>query len=359
MASKTAKKRPASQEMIDSCFAKAVAEGDIVNFKFLFIPYSPVRANSVEDVHVPRYAYLRPTDTSGVAYKNALDLVARPEMRAHLKAQLDKAGPPQYPAELLLMLADNAVRLGKYSAAAQAYELLRIRRRMRDEFLDAAEDALDAGDIKTAVRGYVIASGLDYDYSAFPEPLPQVPDFQATALQLHADYPQRPEDSVALQQPAQQLRTGLDYLLINPELSARLEARSFDTQLAFFVELVHQRDANWADFAKRYVDTCAFVTDFGKRMEAERSERPAGSPLAAELDKLKGADEPRQIPARLLGREIPEGTWWQYLKELAYQHPAAVLFVSRQVVSADLEIILPRFMGGSPLPAALGILPPA
>lgn len=357
MATKTAAKRPASQEMIDSCFAKAVAEGDIVNFRFLFLPYSPLRANSLEDIHLPRYTYLRASDTTSAAFKNALALVTRTDIRAHIMAQLGKAGPPQFPAEPLVLLADNAVRLGKYSAAAQAYELLRIRRKMREKFLLAAEDALNGGDIPTAVKGYLIAGGLDYDYSAFPEPLPEVPDFQATALVLHADYPQRPEDSVALQQPEQHLRTALDYLLINPELAARLEGRPFETQLAFFAELVHQRDPNWRAFVQRYHDTCAFVTEFGKRIEAEQAEKPAGAAIVAELDGLKTADEPRQIPARLLGREISEGTWWQYLKELAYQHPASVLFVSRQAVSADLEVILPRFLGGSPLPAALGLIP--
>lgn len=78
----------------------------------------------------------------------------------------------------------------------------RIRRRMREEYLDAADDALAAGDIKTAVRGYVIGAGLDYDYASFPEPLPLIADFQAKALTLHADYPQRPEDSVSLQAPS-------------------------------------------------------------------------------------------------------------------------------------------------------------
>lgn len=354
MATKTAPKRAAAQDMIDGCFAKAVADGDIVNFKFLFMPSSPLRAESTEDVHTPKYAYLRPTDTNTVAYKNALDRVSKPDMRKHIEAQLVKKGPAQYPAALLIPLADNAVRLGKYSAAAQAYELLRIRRRMREEYLDAADDALTAGDIPTAVRGFLIGAGLDYDYSAFPEPLPQVADFQASALVLHADYPQRPEDSLSLQAPEQHLRTGLDYLLITPELSGRLESLPFETRLAFFVELVKQRDPRWAEFVKRYHEACALVTDFGQRLDRQKTERGKES-LAEEVQDVQGSGDPRAISAKLLGRTIEDGAWWQYLKELAYEHPAAALFVSRQQITPDVEIIMPRYLSGSPLVDALGL----
>ena len=354
MATKSAAKRPAAQEMTDACFAKAVADGDIVNFRFLFAPFSPLRKESSEDVHTPKYTYVRPADTSSLLYKNALDLVSRPEMRAHTQAQLDKKGPAQLPAPLLLMLGDNAVRLGKYSAAAQAYELLRIRRRMREEYLDGADDALARGDIRTAVRGYLIGAGLDYDYSAFPEPLPQVPDFQATALVMHADYPRTPEDSIALQAPDQHLRIGLDYLLITPELSARLEQHPLDTRGAFFVELVHQRDAQWGAFVKRYHEACELVLEFGKRLEREKSKKGRET-LAQEVQDAQTAGDAREISARLLGRAIPEGAWWQYVKELAYEHPAAALFVARQQITPDLEIIMPRFLSGSPQVSGLGL----
>ena len=355
MATKTIAKKAASQEMIDGCFAKAVAEGDLVNFRFLFTPSSPLRAESSEDIHTPKYSYLRPSDTGGILYKNALDKVGAPSVRAHISAQLARKGPAQYPAELLVPLADNAVRLGKLGAAAQAYELLRIRRRMREEFLDGADFALAQGDIKTAVRGYLIGAGLDYDYAAFPEPLPQVADFQTRALGLHADYPQRPEDSLPLQAPEQHLRVALDYLLIDPELAARLEGRSIEVRVAFFKELVLQRDPAWANFVKRYKDACALLIEYGQRLQRQASENAGNAALAKELAEQSGLDEPRKVPANLLGREIEDGAWWQYLKELAYQHPAAALFVARQAVSPDLEIIMPRYAAGSPLVEALGL----
>jgi hypothetical protein len=352
MATKTPTKKPAGQDMIDACFAKAVADGDIVNFRFLFISYSPLRAASLEDIHSPKYDYLRPKDTGNVLYKNALELVGRGDMRAHITKQLEKQGPAQLPAPLLMMLADNAVRLGKYTAAAQAYELLRVRRRMREEYLDGADEALGKGDIRTAVRGYLIGAGLDYDYAAFPEPLPQVPDYQAKALVLHADYPEKPEDSIALQQPEQHLRIALDFLLIDPELSARLNDVAFETRLAFLVELVRQQDPNWGEFAKRFKDTCTLVIEHAKALEQQKN---AGA-LAQEVEQIQSEWKPEEIPSRLLGRVITDGEWWQYIKELAYEHPASILFVARQALSPSVEIVLPRYLHGSPLPGALGLL---
>lgn len=355
MATKTIAKKPATQEMIGACFAKAVADGDVVNFRFLFVPNSPLRNETTEDIETAKYSYLRPADTGSALYRKALELVTSAKIQSHISSQLARKGPAQYPSELLVMLADNAVRLGKYGAAAQAYELLRIRRRMREEFLDGADFALAQGDVKTAVKGYIIGAGLDYDYAAFPEPLPQVPDFQAKALALHADYPQRPEDSIGLQAPEQHLRMGLDYLLIDAELTARLDDKPFETRLAFFKELVLQRDPAWGEFVKRYKETCAILIEYGQALERQKSEK-AGATLAAEVADAQGADEPRKVPASLLGREIEDGAWWQYLKELAYQHPPAALFLARQAVTPDLEIIMPRYAAGSPLVAALGLV---
>src|SRR5690606_12280615 len=116
----------------------------------------------------------------------------------HVQTELEANRPAQLPSDLLLMLADNAVRQGKYTSAAQAYELLRIRSRMQDEFYAAADRALDENDVARAVRGYRAATGLAYDYAAFPEPLPEVPDYQTRALLLHGEYPTRPDDCVAL-----------------------------------------------------------------------------------------------------------------------------------------------------------------
>lgn len=341
-----ATKTPVSPEMVEGCIAKAVAEGDIVNFRFCFIAYSPLRNTSSEDIQTPKYAYLRPDKTDTPEFRAALALVRQPSIRQHVQAQLEKKGNPQYPWELILALADNAVRLGKYSSAAQAYEMLRVRARMMELFFQEGEHALDAADMPRAVHAFLIAIGLNYDYSAFPEPLPAVPNFQTKALMLHAIYPRRPEECVALLPPEMHLRVALEYLLLSPEAAARLENRPTAQRLDFIVELVRQQDAQWADFARRYRETCAFIA----QLNEQRQRRSQGAEaLAAEIDLQQQHDLWAQVPARLLGRTIPGGTWWQYLKELAYQHPAAPLFISRQFISEDLEILLPRYLEGAEL----------
>jgi len=352
--SKVAAKTPVDQRMIDRCLAKAIADGDIVNFRFLFVSYSPLRNDSTEDIGTDKYAYLRPGEGGDRRFDEALQSVQKPAVQAHVRAQLEKNGPAQLPAELVTRLADNAVHLGKYKAAAQAYELLRIRARMQKTYLEQADAALDAGDVTRAVRGYRIAVALDYDYAAFPEPMPAPPNYQSKAQILHAQYPRQPEDAVALQRPEAHVNIMLGYLLLNADVASRLEARSLDERLAFAVELVHQLDPDWASFAARYHDACRLVHKIGTRLQQLSADGARGG-LAEEIEAQTREDDPAEIPQLLLGRALEDGAWWQYIKELAYAHPAAPLFVVRQFVTKDLEIIMPRFVKDSPLIQALGL----
>ncbi|MCC6142294.1 MAG: hypothetical protein IT368_00670 [Candidatus Hydrogenedentes bacterium] len=358
MARTATMKAPVQQETIDKAVAKAVALGDIVNLRQIFGPISPLRTDSPEDIYAPKYAYMLPEADEAASryFIEALKIAQRTEIQTHIHAQLEKKGPAQLPADLLIPLADNAVRLGKFGSASQTYELLLIRRRMQETFYSQADTALDAGDIQKGVRGYVIATRLDYDYAAFPEPLPASPRHHTQALILHAEYPARLENSVPLQPAEQFLTTALGYLLLDAEAAARLESRPPSVRIQFIAELVRQTDPHWDDFAKRYAESCAIVRSFGERLqkEASRAEAPAES-LEEEIEKQQQDTDPRQIPARLIGRSIENGEWWQYLKELAYQHPAAALFVSRQLVGPDLEIIMPRYRSDSDLVKRLGL----
>lgn len=143
--------------------------------------------------------------------------------------------------------------------------------------------------------------------------------------------------------------------MIDPALTAHLEDQSFETRVAFFAELARVRDQDRPAFLKRYHEAWrALVMEFGKRLERQKTEKGKET-LAQEVEDVQNAGDAREISARLLGRTIEEGAWWQYLKELAYEHPAAALFVSRQQITPDLEIIMPRFVSGSPLVDALGL----
>jgi hypothetical protein len=351
-----ATKAPVTQDQIDQCVARAVAEGDMVNLRFIFSANSPLRDYSSEDITTDKYAYLRPEDPSDPRYQEGLKLASTPEIQQHNKAQLEYKGPPQLHAELVLRTGDNALRLEKYTVAAQAYELLRIREKMRESFLDKADQALDQGDVAAAVRGYVIGTGLRYDYAAFPEPLPGTPSYQSRALMLHAVYPQRPEDAVCLLPPKIHTQAALEYLLLDAQAAARLMDRPEDQLLDFLDELVRQRDAEWPAFVARYKEACDLLKEYGEAMKkAQEAGDPDGVSLAEEIRAQQDQRDPAKIPAKLLGREIPDGEWWQYLKELAYEHPAAALFVTRQYVTRDTEIIMPRYVKDSPVVTRLGL----
>lgn len=349
-----------NHDLTKKALAKAVCDGDIVNFRLLFMPFSPARRDSTERFETEKYAYLLPDETleREPDFRKAMDLVCDSGTWGHIEQELQADRPPQLPSELLLPLADHAVAAGKYTIAAQAYEMLRIRPRMQEELLAQAdlllEQSSDSATLRKAVHGYIAASGLAYDYAAFPEPLPRVPDYQTRALMLHGEYPEKPEDCIGLQETETLLRTAFDYLLFDPEVAARLEKRPVPVRVAFLKELVNQGDSEWRAFVHQYHEACRFAKDFQKRFDAAaQSAAQSGAKLAQEIARELG-DDPQRIPAALLGREIENGQWWQYLKELAFRHPAAVLFIARQLVG-DVEILVPRFRADCPIPRELGL----
>ena len=358
MARKQRQKPPIDSATIDLALAKAVAAGDIVNMHQIFGPVSPLRAESPEDVYTGKYAYFLPSaeEEAHPRFQEALEIVRHDAIAKHVRAQLESKGPAQLHAALVLPLADNAVILGKYSSAAQAYELLRIRPRMREAFFAQADALLDKGDIDGAVRGYHIAVGLDYNYAAFPEPLPSVPDYQSRALLLHADYPTGPENCLALRAPADFLQPATAFLLRDNMAAARLENRPQEVLVKFLAVWVRTIDPEWDAFARRFEEACTMVADFGRRLQ-RKANRDEGvtEELEEEIVEQQQAQDPIAISEKLLGWAINDGAWWQYLRELAFAHPAAALFVTRQAVSTDVEIIMPRFREDNPLLAPLAL----
>ncbi len=355
MAKRTKAAAPKSVDMdlVAQALAKAVCDGDIVNFQTLLAAFSPARESSTEVLESEKYAYLLPGETQRAdeRFRTALDAVRDAKTWAHIQGELQAKRPAQLPSGLLMMLADNAVREQKYGVAAQAYELLRIRHKMLDEFLKQADQALADGDTEKGVGGYLIAIGLSYDYAAFPEPLAAVSNYQTNALMLHGVYPARPEDCVALQEEEAHVNAALEFLLPDEEVSSRLRQYPFNVRLDFLKELVTQLDPDWEAFRTRYAEACRLTQAFGERLKLVSG--PHTETLEEEIEEQQGPD-PRDIMVTLLGREIEDGQWWQFIKELAYEHPAAVLFIARQLVG-DTEILMPRMLADSAVPKALGL----
>jgi len=345
-------------DLVAKALAKSVYDGDIVNLRLLFSPFSPARVASTEQLESFKYAYLLPDEEQerDEAYGKALELVREADTWAHIGTELEANRPAQIPWQLLLMLGDRAVRAGKYTSASQAYEMLRIRPRMQEEFLRQADAALDSGDVARAVHGYLVATGLAYNYAAFPEPLPVVQDFQTRALMLHGEYPERPEDAVGMLPAEAFVDTALTYLLLDAQVAGRLKERPLDVRLAFLGKLVEHRDPNWRDFVHRYREARKMAEDMERRFGHTDPDRADSSPSLAEEIAEQEGDDPSAVSAHLLGRSIPQGEWWQYLKELAFEHPPAALFVARQIVG-ETEILVPRCRADSPVPKELRLLP--
>lgn len=336
-------------DLAQKAFAKSVDDGDMVTFNILFASLSPLRAGTTEILETEKYEYLRPDaeQENSATYKEAMIQVKDVLTWDFIKKELEAERPAQLPSELLILLADNAVRRSKFTMASQAYEMLRIRRRMQSEFFTHADEALRANDIPKAVQGYLVATGLVYDYAAFPEPLPKVAHYQTTALQLHGHYPRDPQDCIAVQPEEIHTNAGLNYLLNDDEAFTRLIEFPLDTRLAFLKELITRIDTNWDEFVAKYKNACALIQQFADRMEHQKAT------LEDEIEEQQGHN-PDDIMIALLGRKIEDGSWWQYLKELAYEHPAGVLFISRLRVG-NHEILKPSLLAGSAVSGTLGL----
>ncbi len=355
-----AKKRPteappiaADPKITAEALARAVAEGDIVSFRMVFAPFSPARDYTAEDFMAGKYRQLLVDDElrSAPDFVKALEAINENGVWEHIQAELKASRPPCLPSGPLMALADNAVRLGKYTAAAQAYEVLRIRERIQSEFADEADRLLEAGEIDRAVKGYFIAAGLNYDYAGFPDPLPLGNDYPTRALMLHGEYPRNPLDCVAALPPDRFAGAAFEYLLNDLDLVKRLLNHPLEKQLAFFYALIQRCDPNWDAFAKRFREACSQLEPFAAALAVGANNGQLS--LRNELD-AEQAGDPWVLPITLLGRELDDPQWWQYLKELAIKHPAAPLFVARQLMG-EVEVFVPRLPAESPIPGALGL----
>lgn len=336
-------------ELAKTAFAKSVDDGDMVTFNILFSSLSPVRAWTTEVLESDKYQYLLPNDEqeSSASFQEALAMVSDAGTWQFITRELEAKRPAQLPSELLIPLADNAVRKRKFSMAAQAYELLRIRRRMRAEFFAQAKSALKEGNITKAVQGILIGTGLSYDYAAFPEPLPKVANYQTGALVVHGRYPRSPEECVAVQPPEIHTNAAISYLLSDDDAFEQLKDAPLDARIQFLKELIYRIDPQWDRFVARYREACDLIASYADRMKHENVT------LEDEIEEQQGQN-PVEIMETLLGRSIENGAWWQYLKDLAYVHPASVLFVARQRIG-DHEVIMPRMLAGSDVPKELGL----
>ncbi len=347
------------QEIIDLALAKAIADGDIVNFRFLFLPYSPLREDSTEDINSIKYSYLLPDEEEeqNPAFKSALELVSRKDIREHVQKELHKKGPAQLHSDLLLSLADNAVQKGKYTSASQAYELLRIRHRMQELFFAQGEKELEKGNIPLAVRAYYIASSLEYDYSAFPEPLPAVPRYHDQALILHAEYKTQWNECIGNLPLETFLKTSFNYLFLLPEHAGKVTTKPIEVQVPFLVELIHLIDPSWEQFIQRVNQAIPLLQELYQELKT-RIEHIAGGQLwEDEWDEGLDVEKYMELSAILLGRKLNQKDWWVYLRELSYEHPPSALFVARQMIGKEHEIIVPRYDTNNPIAQQL-TLPP-
>jgi hypothetical protein len=354
MAKRTPPEKVVDMDQVAHAVAKTVAEGDIVNFRGIFLSYSPARISSSELFGTSKYDHFACTEGQEQAeqFKQALDLVKRTAIWEHISVELSADRPPQLPWEPLMQLADNAVRLGKYSSAGQAYEQLRIRRKMQELFFDQGLAFISDDNVQKAVKAFRIGAGLGYDYAAFPEPLPNMPKHASRGLILHGTYPSQPEDSVALLNEEAHCLAIIQFILDCDEASDSIQAIPSEKRNVFLKELVRQSDPGWEQFAERYRNACGMVEEFSKRMHDQHESQES---LKDEIEEQQG-HRPEAIMSTLLGRTLKDGEWWQYIKELSYSHPAGVLFIARQWIG-DHEILMPRLRGDSTLPKLLGLAP--
>ncbi|MGC8846486.1 MAG: hypothetical protein ACP5QY_11625, partial [Candidatus Hydrogenedens sp.] len=206
-----------------------------------------------------------------------------------------------------------------------------------------------------AVRAYRIASALEYDYSAFPEPLPAVPRYHDQALILHAEYKNKWSECIGNMPMESFLRVGFNYLFLLPEHAGKITTKPIEIQIPFLIELVRQIDTKWEEFIQNIKEVIPLMEELYQEIKIRIGRIADGHLWEDEWDEGLNTEKYLEIPERLLGRTLNQKDWWAYLRELCYEHPPSALFIARQMIGKEQEIIIPRYDSDNPIIQQLGL----
>ena len=293
--------------------ANAVATGYTFAFHDLFSRLAEV-SDKGDDAGVGpeilgHIGYLLPSDEAAASpeFAAAMELVEQLEPR-------DDA----VPAALLEQTARQAVALGKFAYAEDAYKLLGIKKEMVGLYAQSGEQLLREDKPKHAAMAFFVAASIED---------PIGPHYQYLGFELHTECPAEPEKCVTALPIELLVDAAIRVLLTNEPLAERLIASARPEQKGYILATLA---------ACRDLDLPGLVENL-RAASAELSRIDDGKP-----------DDYSRIGPMLLGRQTASEQAWQYLREFCFEHPLGSLCVCVKIIK-NTPVLVPVIRDGKPL----------
>lgn len=292
-----------------------------------------------QDVHVVRrYAHRFDRELSGLGddqnrqFAEILDTIAE-KYRNALSGQ-----PVPLPESYWEELAHRAVEMGNFTSAHSAWNAIQKLDKGVNHFIvkgsevlqsAAVRDEADHDDFVSAVAG---AANSFYIATRVKNPLQH--QFQYKCEAFHGsnhDIMRKYFKYIEAGLQKEIIETGIEYLIDDSTISTRITGllpnakarREFLKQLAILFSRSPERYA-------------AFIDSYQKAVQL--------------LNNAKTEDEYKQIQRILLGRYTAENEYYQYLRELAVDHPVSTLLVHTLMIPDNKLYLVPILMkSGQPL----------
>lgn len=274
--------------------------------------------------------------------------------------------------QILMQIAQNALRFKKFSFASKAYDELGKKEQVISDYIKEGDSLLGEDKIQQAVENYLITTKLAYDYKQTFGP-----NFQQRGLQLHADCISHPTNCITASTDIQTITDeGIEYLLNNHQIAEKLRQQPLPVKKSLLKVLAQLQDSNYPAFVENYkaavqklkettqdYEEGKISDDFRTEevQEAEEQHKSGGlSDEGLEMIKQKKLLEDNwgkvlDVQQTLLGRAIAEDNFLQYIRELLWEHPVSALVVCIKYEHQPRPVVIPAMQDSTSLMGLLGL----
>ncbi len=274
--------------------------------------------------------------------------------------------------QILANIAQNALRLKKFSFASKAYDELDEKEQVISNYMKEGGSLLEGDKIQQAAESYLIAAKLAYDYKQRFGP-----DFQQRGLQLHADCMNQPEKCITASTDIQNIiDEGIKYLLDNQAIAEKLLQQPQPAKKSLLKALAQLQDSNYHAFAENYKAAVqklkettqdyeeGKISDEFRMEEVQEAEEQhkSGGLSSEELENIKQKkllednwEKVLDIQQTLLGRAMVGDNVLQYIRELLWEHPVSALVVCIKYEHQPKAVVTPAMQNSTSLMELLGL----
>ena len=242
------------------------------------------------------------------------------------------------PSEFLDELGERALKFGKFRDAHSAFKASGNLEKKVNQFIVEVTQLLNSkeltsGDLNSEAFDQKIAHSADLVFKAVKLKNPFGNQFQRLAPKLHY------EDAEAARKYAKYIEQSLFKEIIDFGIQFLIDDRSVDSKITTALSSGKLRRAFLKQFAIRFSGGVDQFKSFTNNYQ-----------LATEkLKEAKAEKDFLDVQKALLGRGTGDNEYFQFLQELALEHPVSALLVNTQMTSENKPFIAPIILksGGS------------